>query len=163
MGNGKPLYDYMSGYNGDQMAKELNMESKHSLEKAAAQNADAFTTVSDVTARECEQLLERKPIVTPNGFELNFVPKGAKYDEGRDAARKKLLQVASALTGEKYDSDTFLLATSGRCEFRNKGLDVGIDALNVVRYELNKLKDSNRKIIAFITVPGCQLMHQEPT
>ena len=153
-GNGKPLYDYMSGYNGDQMAKELNMESKHSLEKAAAQNADAFTTVSDVTARECEQLLERKPIVTPNGFELNFVPKGAKYDEGRDAARKKLLQVASALTGEKYDSDTFLLATSGRCEFRNKGLDVGIDALNVVRYELNKLKDSNRKIIAFITVPG---------
>ncbi|MDO4511638.1 MAG: glycogen/starch synthase [Bacteroidales bacterium] len=153
-GNGKPLYDYMKGYNGDQMAGELNMESKHSLEKAAAQNADAFTTVSDVTARECEQLLERKPIVTPNGFELNFVPKGAKYAESREAARKRLLQAASALTGETYDDDTFLLATSGRCEFRNKGLDVGIDALNVVRYEINKLQKSKRKIIAFITVPG---------
>ena len=34
-GNGKPLYDYMPGYFGDQMATELNMQSKHSLEKAA--------------------------------------------------------------------------------------------------------------------------------
>lgn len=153
-GNGKPLYDYMSGYHGDQMAQELNMESKHSLEKAAAQNADAFTTVSDVTAKECEQLLERKPIVTPNGFEQNFVPKGAKYTEIRETARKKLLIVASALTGEKYSDDTFLLATSGRCEFRNKGLDMAIDALNVIRYEQNKKAECKRKTIAFITVPG---------
>ena len=153
-GNGKPLYDYMKGYNGNQMAEELNMQSKHSLEKAAAQNADAFTTVSDVTARECEQLLERKPFVTPNGFELNFVPKGAQYAEKRNAARRQLLKVASALTGEEYDSDTFLIATSGRCEFRNKGLDVCIDALNVARYELNKMIESQRKVVAFITVPG---------
>ena len=153
-GNGKPLYDYMKGYNGNQMAEELNMQSKHSLEKAAAQNADAFTTVSDVTARECEQLLERKPFVTPNGFELNFVPKGAQYAEKRDAARRQLLKVTSALTGEEYDSDTFLIATSGRCEFRNKGLDVCIDALNVARYELNKMIESQRKVVAFITVPG---------
>ena len=45
-GNGKPLYDFMQGYFGDQMAEELNMQSKHSLEKAAAHAADAFTTVS---------------------------------------------------------------------------------------------------------------------
>ncbi|MBQ3731677.1 MAG: glycogen/starch synthase, partial [Muribaculaceae bacterium] len=49
-GNGKPLYDFMPGYFGDQMAGELNMQSKHSLEKAAAHAADAFTTVSEVTA-----------------------------------------------------------------------------------------------------------------
>ena len=36
----KPLYDQLANYNGDQMAAELNMESKHSLEKAAAWNAD---------------------------------------------------------------------------------------------------------------------------
>ena len=52
-GNGKPLYDYFTGYDGDQMARELNMVSKHSLEKAAAFQADCFTTVSEVTAREC--------------------------------------------------------------------------------------------------------------
>ena len=78
-GNGKPLYDYMKGYDGDQMARELNMEAKHSLEKTAATQADCFTTVSDITAAECEQLLEIRPsVVTPNGFEGDFVPKGKK-------------------------------------------------------------------------------------
>ncbi|MDE5982616.1 MAG: glycosyl transferase, partial [Duncaniella sp.] len=55
-GNNKPLYDYLKNYNGDQMARELNMEAKHSLEKAAAHQADCFTTVSEITAIECEQL-----------------------------------------------------------------------------------------------------------
>ena len=74
-GNGKPLYDYLPGYNGDQMARELNIESKHSLEKAAAHAADCFTTVSDVTAAECEQLLDRRPdVVTPNGFPADWAP-----------------------------------------------------------------------------------------
>ena len=35
-GNNKPLYDYLVAYNGDQMAQELNMESKHSIEKQTA-------------------------------------------------------------------------------------------------------------------------------
>ena len=52
-GNNKALYAYMDGYNGDQMAKELNMEAKHSVEKQAAHYLDCFTTVSDITAREC--------------------------------------------------------------------------------------------------------------
>ena len=68
-GNGKPLYGYMNGYDGDQMSRELHVEAKHSLEKQAARHADAFTTVSDITALECARLLERAPdVVTPNGF-----------------------------------------------------------------------------------------------
>ena len=35
-GNNKPLYDYLFAYNGDQMAQELNMQSKHSIEKQTA-------------------------------------------------------------------------------------------------------------------------------
>lgn len=101
-GNNKPLYDYLAAYNGDQMASELNMVAKHSLEKAAAHNADCFTTVSDITARECTQLLERTPdVVTPNGFEENFVPKGVAYTQGRDAARAKLIKIAASLMGYK--------------------------------------------------------------
>lgn len=101
-GNNKPLYDYLPGYNGDQMARELNMVSKHSLEKHAAHQAHCFTTVSDITARECAQLLERCPdIVTPNGFEENFVPKGALYEGKRNIARERLLKLAGSLVG--YD------------------------------------------------------------
>ena len=36
--NGKPLYDYFEGYNGDQMAEELNVQSKQSVEKITAAN-----------------------------------------------------------------------------------------------------------------------------
>ncbi len=153
-GNGKPLYDYMPGYFGDQMAEELNMQSKHSLEKAAAHAADVFTTVSEVTARECEQLLERRPLVTPNAFEQNYVPKGAKFTSTRAAARKRMLQVAGALTGQVFPEDTMIIATSGRLEMRNKGIDVYLDALSSLRDALERVTSLSRKVVAFVLVPA---------
>ena len=153
-GNGKPLSDYMPGYFGDQMAEELNMQSKHSLEKAAAHAADAFTTVSDVTARECEQLLERRPLVTPNAFEQNYVPKGAKFTATRAAARQRMLRVAGALTGQVFPEDTMIVATSGRLEMRNKGIDVYLDALSSLRDALERVTSLQRKVVAFVLVPA---------
>ena len=148
-GNGKPLYDYLRGYDGDQMARELNMESKHSLEKAAAQNADCFTTVSEITAIECEQLLQRRPVVTPNGFEQNFVPAKTKFAKERQAARDILLNVASTTVGYKLPEDTFIIATSGRCEYRNKGIDLYLEA--VARLREQKLA---KTVLAFVMVPA---------
>ena len=56
-------------------ARELNIVSKHSLEKIAANQADAFTTVSELTAKECRQFHTREiDVVTPNGFEDSFLP-----------------------------------------------------------------------------------------
>ena len=153
-GNGKSLYDYMPGYFGDQMAEELNMQSKHSLEKAAAHAADAFTTVSEVTARECEQLLERRPMVTPNAFEQNYVPKGAKFTATRAAARQRMLRVAGALTGQVFPEDTMIIATSGRLEMRNKGIDVYLDALSSLRDALERVTSLSRKVVAFVLVPA---------
>lgn len=150
-GNGKPLYDYFHQYNGDQMAVELNMQSKHSLEKAAAHNADCFTTVSEVTARECEQLLQIRPqVVTPNGFEPDFVPKTVKYNRLRKDGRDKLLTVAKAVTGHQYGPDTFIIATSGRHEYRNKGLDMYLDVLAGLEQEL----PADQEALAFVLVPG---------
>lgn len=150
-GNGKPLYDYFHQYNGDQMAAELNMQSKHSLEKAAAHNADCFTTVSEVTARECEQLLQIRPqVVTPNGFEPDFVPKTVKYNRLRKDGRDKLLTVAKAVTGHQYGPDTFIIATSGRHEYRNKGLDMFLDVLAGLEQEL----PADQEALAFVLVPG---------
>ncbi|MBD5219144.1 MAG: glycosyl transferase [Bacteroidales bacterium] len=149
-GNGKLLYDQLPNYNGDQMAGELNMQSKHSLEKAAAWQADCFTTVSGVTADEAAQLLDKKvDVVTPNGFEPTFVPSKNKYKTARKAARERILKVASTLTGVNYDDDTFIVTTSGRCEYRNKGIDVYLDALRA-------LADKNpaRKVLAFVMVPA---------
>lgn len=149
-GNGKPLYDYLPGYNGDQMAAELNMQSKHSLEKAAAHTADCFTTVSDVTAAECEQLLDIRPaVVTPNGFQGEFVPTKGKAKKARDIARKAMLNVGSRLAGKPLPDDTFIIATSGRCEYRNKGIDVFLDAAKVLEQSAH-----GRRLLIYILVPA---------
>jgi len=150
-GNQKPLYDYLFAYNGDQMAGELNMQSKHSIEKQTAWNVDCFTTVSDITAHECEELLDRKvDVVLPNGFDNSFVPKAAAFTRKRKLARRKLLQVANALLGDNLDDDTLIVSTSGRYEFRNKGIDVFVEAMN----RLLRDRDLKKKVVAFIEVPG---------
>ena len=150
-GNNKPLYEYLWAYNGDQMARELNMESKHSIEKQTAHHVDCFTTVSDITAKECQELLDKSvDVILPNGFEDDFVPKGAKFTAKRSAARKKLLSVANALTGSDIAADALIISTSGRYEFRNKGIDVFIEAINRLRFD-DRL---NKQVVAFIEVPG---------
>lgn len=150
-GNGKPLYAYLSAYNGDQMATELNMQSKHSVEKQTAKYADCFTTVSDITAEECRELLD-KPVdaVLPNGFENDFVPKGTMFTKRRKIARRCMLDVANALLGTSLDDSTLIVSTSGRYEFRNKGIDVYIDALNRLRFAGGMERD----VLAFIEVPA---------
>ncbi len=150
-GNNKPLYDYLFAYNGDQMAGELNMQSKHSIEKQTALNVDCFTTVSEITANECKELLD-KPVdfVLPNGFDNSFVPKTAAFGKKRKAARKRLLDIANALMGTDLDDDTLIVSTSGRYEFRNKGVDVYIEAMNRL-LRSDKLK---KNVLAFIDVPG---------
>lgn len=149
-GNGKPLYDYFTGYNGDQMARELNMEAKHSLEKTAAHQADCFTAVSEITARECEQLLDIRPqVVTPNGFEPDFVPGSAKYKSLRKAGRERILSIASSLKGCVYDDDTLIVATSGRNEYRNKGLDLFLDSIA----ELES-RNPGKRVLGLVLVPA---------
>ena len=147
----KPLYDCLQAYNGDQMASELNLEAKHSAEKCSAHHADCFTTVSEITAKECEQLLQKKvDVVLPNGFEDDFVPKSQQYKIKCKQSRELLTQVAEILFGYELEKDVIFVGTSGRYEYKNKGLDAFIDSLKI----LNNHKDLNREVVAFIMVPS---------
>jgi glycosyltransferase involved in cell wall biosynthesis len=152
-GHDKPLYSHLSAYNGDQMAGELNVVAKHSLEKQTAAFVDCFTTVSEITAAECKQLLEKAPdVVTPNGFEKDFIPAtDALYRQKRREARTTLRRVTEKLTGTPLRQDAFLIATGGRYEYRNKGLDVFIDAMNALRQSGGAMP---RETVAFILVPA---------
>jgi glycosyltransferase involved in cell wall biosynthesis len=150
-GNNKPLYSDIESYDGDLMAKELNMEAKHSLEKQTARYVDCFTTVSDITAVECKQLIDKVPdIVTPNGFERTFVPEGELYVQKREKARAKLINVAEKLLGCSIHPNAILISTSGRYEYRNKGIDVFIDAMDRLRHSDQLTRDT----IVFIMVPA---------
>lgn len=152
-GNGLPLYDQLNSYVPLQKAKEFRVTSKHSLETLSARQADVYTTVSEITARECEHFHGKKvDLCTPNGFEMDFVPTSSEFKRLRQQARARLLGVANALLEEPLPAETLLVATSGRYEFKNKGLDLFIDALHT----LSEQEALTRPVAAFMLIPAGQ-------
>lgn len=152
-GNNLPLYEDMESYQPDSTARRFDIVSKFSLERAAAVYCDTFTTVSDITAKECAHFLGRPvDVVTPNGFDDAFVPSDSEFAVRREMARAKLMQVARAMFNTDLSDDAMLVINSGRYEFRNKGIDLFIEALA----KLNNDAELKRPIVAFITVPANQ-------
>ncbi len=150
-GNGQPLYGDLKKYNPASKAREFNVVAKHSLEKLSAENADCFSTVSNITAVECAWFLDKEvDLVTPNGFEDSFVPSQDIFDKRREEARERLFEVGEALLNHRFSDDTLLICTSGRYEFKNKGLDVYIDALG----KLNQSGSLDKDVLAFVLVPA---------
>ncbi len=149
-GNGLPLYSDIQQYNPFDTAARFGVQSKFSLESLSAKHADAYTTVSEITNRECAAFFERPAdVITINGFENAFVPQGEAFDRKRKAARERLLQVASTLVQTDISDDALLVINSGRYEFKNKGIDVFIKSLAKVA-EANP----DRPVVAFIMVPA---------
>ena len=149
-GNYKELYTYMDAYQGDQMARELGVEAKHTLEKRAAHTADVFATVSRLTAREAKQLLEREPVVLPNGFHVGASPLSSSLAAKRRKARRLLGSVASKLYGTPIDERAYFVSLGGRYEYRNKGIDLFIESL----YRFAQHYDGEREIVACLLVPA---------
>ena len=149
-GNYKELYTYMEAYQGDQMARELGVEAKHTLEKRAAHTADVFATVSRLTAREAKQLLEREPVVLPNGFHVGASPLSSSLAAKRRKARRLLGTVASKLYGTHIDERAYFISLGGRYEYRNKGIDLFIESL----YRFAQHYDGEREIVACLLVPA---------
>ena len=148
--NFQPLYEQLTNYNPEDVAKEFRVISKQSLEKISAQEADVFTTVSDLVAKECSHFLGKEAdLILPNGFESSFVPEEPEFSKKRSIARNKMLHVASSLLNMNFHDDTFILATSGRYEFKNKGIDLFIDALHSLQS-----KSIDRPVIAFLFCPS---------
>lgn len=150
-GNGLPLYKEMETYQPFAMAARFNLTAKHSIERTATIFADAFTTVSEITARECRHFLGRNPdALTINGFDKSFIQEEEKQNATRKSSRTKILEISGYMTGSSMPDDTFMVITSGRYEFRNKGLGSFIDAMGV----LNKSASFKGNILAVVAVPA---------
>ena len=149
-GNGLGLYGSLATFDPNDIARRFNVVAKHSIEKIAAASHDCFTTVSDITARECQYLLGKSPdTVTPNGFEDDFTWTGNALTDKRNEARQRLFTIAGACFGHDFPDDTLVVGTSGRFEFRNKGLDVFLDAMGQL-----SAAPSQRDILAVVAVPA---------
>lgn len=149
-GNGLPLYGELNNYSADELSNRFGVRAKYSLEKLSAQHADCFTAVSEITNNECRAFFGQPVgVVTPNGFDDHFVPEKAEFDAKRQEARNRLAKVAKAVTGQEVSSNALFVINSGRYEFKNKGIDLFIDALARLNGE-----DLKKEIVAFICVPA---------
>ena len=150
-GNGMALYKDLTTFNADDLARRFGVTAKHSIEKKAAANSDVFLTVSGITAVECRYLLGHEAdAVTPNGFEDDFVWQGDDYRVKREEARTALIAVAEACLGRKLQDDPLIVGTSGRYEFRNKGLDVLLEGMK----RLAGLERLDREVVLYVMVPA---------
>jgi phosphorylase/glycogen(starch) synthase len=149
--HGFPLYKNFDQYNGESCAKQFGNVSKYSLEKLSANEADVFTTISELINDECAQFLGRKAdLLTPNGFEDSFVPVKDEYFEKRALARTRLFEVAEAMTGQQLPKNSILILTSGPHEPKTRGYDLFINALAKIK----SLPDLPVHVIAFAVVPA---------
>lgn len=104
--------------------QERNLQSKHSLERAAWQHADATTTVSPLTSREAAHYLgHAADVLTPNGWDP---PSSLPVEKARqwldDLARQWNLQ-----------KPVFWLLHGGRPELENKGTLLLLETLERYR------------------------------
>ena len=150
-GNGLALYNDLATFEPNTMANRFNITSQQSMEYNAAQNADAFTTVSEVTAEECKQFLHREAdVITINGINESYVLDEELAAQKRKTAREKISDILGILSGTKVNDDAFFIINSGRYEFKNKGIDLFINALGKLNREGNLKKD----VVAVIAVPA---------
>ncbi len=151
------LYGHLGDINAEAVATEHGFQNRFQVERAAAQAADVFTTVSEITAQEAEQFLGRRPdALLPNGL---HVERFAAPHEFQNLHQQCKEQIHEFVMGHFFPSYTFDLDrtlyvfTAGRYEYRNKGFDVLIEAL----YELNRRLKAERRgvtVVAFIIAPA---------
>ncbi|MGK5089338.1 alpha-glucan family phosphorylase [Bdellovibrionota bacterium FG-2] len=141
----------------NQLAHEIGVSSKHSMENIAARIADCFTTVSSVTSEECVHILNRKPdMLLLNALGDEFQDEKLAQPTVVKKIRNRLFDLAEWTTGDKYNREsTRFLMTAGRYEFRNKGVDVFIDSLAELNTRLKS--EPGKKVIAFLMLPAGHL------
>ncbi|HII17393.1 TPA: glycosyltransferase [Candidatus Woesearchaeota archaeon] len=155
-GSGSPLYDMLDSMNPEEEAYRHRVQAKFFTERACAQNATIFTTVSEITAIEAEKILGRKAdVLVLNGLDINKFPTPEEAAVKHVTCRNRLREYLAFHFLAHYAldiKDVMLFFTVARYEFRNKGIDVFIESLGKLNQRLIAEK-SEKAIAAFFWVP----------
>ncbi len=136
-GSGIDIYKHMKNINSKKEAAMHGIIAKCSMEQVSAREADAFTTVSYITAEEAENFLhKRADVITTNGLDLRVMPDYSKERQLAADARMKLLKPIERLLRRKVPDNIKIAAISGRYEYHNKGVDVFLEALSKINKDL---------------------------
>ena len=134
------------------MAQELGVSIKHHIEALSALQADCFTCVSDVVAKECSLLLGVKPdFVVKNGINYDWFLKKRKSAALKQKYKQKLLKQLSEIFSVSFPKETQFWISSGRYEYENKGYDVLLDSLEALNVFL---KEKDAAPLVFFVCPA---------
>ena len=147
------FYDHLPFIDWQADAKRFNIDSQVRLERAAAHGAHVLTTVSDVTAWECEHLLGRKPeVVLPNGLNIKRFVALHEFQNFHRLYKEKIQEFIMGHFFPSYTFDldqTVYFFTSGRYEYRNKGFDLTIEAMARLNHRMKQAR-MRRTVVFFI-------------
>lgn len=153
------IYNHLGEFNPEDEARKRGqgLWAKFLLERAAAKSCEVFTTVSGITGIEAEALLGRKPdVLLLNGLDLEKFPTFEEASIKHKIYRNRMREFAMHyfFPYEIFDIEhTLFYFLAGRYEFKDKGIDVFIEALAKLNVKLIQEK-SKYTVIAFFFVPG---------
>lgn len=152
--NDPTFYDHLPFYDAAAEATRFNVASQHGIERAAAHGAQVFTTVSEITSLECRHLLGRDvDHVLPNGINTERFAAIHQFQHLHDEHKNRIHEftVGHFFPSYHFDLDkTLYLFTSGRYEYRNKGMDLTIEALARLNHRLRA--EGNGVTVVFFLV-----------
>ena len=153
--NDAAFYDHLMWVNWEIEAKKFNIEPAVRMERAAAHGAHVFTTVSELTVRECIYLLDRIPdAVLPNGLNIERFVALHEFQNLHQQYKAKIHEFVMAHFFQSYAFDldkTLYFFTSGRYEYHNKGFDLTLEALARLNYRLRESGLEGQVVMFFIT------------
>ena len=157
--NDSNFYDHLESYNWEVEAKKFNIEAQVFIERAAAHGSHVFSTVSEVTGRECEFLLGRKPdVYLPNGLNIERFVAMHESQNLHQTYKEKIHRFVMGHFFPSYSFDldkTLYFFTSGRFEYRNKGYDLTLESLARLNWRLQQEGSDATVVMFFITKKPC--------
>lgn len=145
--NSPAFYAHLPFFKWESEALKFGVETEARIEFACANKADLLTTVSEVTARECKHLLQRKPeVVLPNGLNIERFEALHEFQNMHVTFKEEIHRFVMGHFFQSYAFDldkTIYFFASGRYEYKNKGFDLTLEAL----YRLNqRLKEEKAEV-----------------
>lgn len=152
-GDNPYFYDHLGYFDADKEAAKYQILPKHLIEKAATHSSTVFTTVSEITGIEAQNLLGRKAdVIVPNGLDIRRFEAPHEFQHQHNAVKSALhkFTIGHFFPSYSFDLDrTLYFFTSGRYEYKNKGIDIYIEALYRLNQRLKQI-DNPPTIVSFI-------------
>jgi len=151
--NDDNFYGNLPYYNWEIEAKKFNVMAIAQIERACAHGSHVFSTVSDITAKECTHLLGRTPdIILPNGLNIERFEAMHKFQNLHIQYKEQIHEFVMGHFFQSYSFDlnnTLYFFSSGRYEYHNKGYDITLEALARLNYKM-KLEKLDTTVVFFL-------------